>query len=170
EEIKKGLFQEMIVRILKRKVHPTLNMKLYSSFVKNIHLSIPKDIVDAELKESFDRVNEKYFHGLMEMPNLKFEGNSTRHLAEYDFHEDMIRVSQIFRGAPKEILDYLVYHELLHKSLKFKYSNGRNYYHTEKFRRMELQFENAEEIERRIEEFLKSKRGRNWKSLLFRND
>jgi len=165
-QIKKGLFQTLLSRMMKRKGKPTLEMEVYSSFIKNLHLSIPKNKVDPELKRSFERVNERYFNGLIEMPNLSFEGKSSIRLANYDFQEDRIRVSSIFRGAPEDILDYLMYHELLHKHLKFSSSNGKNYYHTRRFRIMEKKFENSEEMERRLQEYIKSKR-RSWKDLLF---
>jgi len=89
---------------------------------------------------------------------MRFSGVSFRKLARYDYQEDMITVSEIFRDAKPEMLDYLIYHELLHKKMKFSYKNGKNYHHTRSFKKMEEKFENAAGLEKEFGIFIAKKR------------
>jgi hypothetical protein len=159
--IKKGLFQELMVKIFRKKgekIKSTMEMEVYCNFIRNLHLSIGKEEAEPVLEESFARVNKNYFGDIIEKPNMRFLGKSQRRLAKYDYHEDRITVSEIFRDAPHEMLDYLVYHELLHKKIKFSYKNGKNYHHTFGFRNMEKKFENAGKLEKELGFFIAKKK------------
>ena len=131
-------------------------MDLYNSFIKNIHIAIPKDNVDEKLKESFDRVNEKYFIGMVDMPNLVFGQNSTTSLGHYDFKTDTITISRIFEKKD-DLIDFIMYHEMLHKVHKFK-AGLKMRYHSTKFRNAEKSYENYELMEKEIAKFLRGKR------------
>src|SRR3989338_6976113 len=120
EEISLGLVQELLLKIMRRKAKETVNMELYNSFVKNLHLSTQKRETDERLKQLFDIVNTAYFNGSVETPNLQWGLSSRRRLATYDYHTDTINVSRVFEGADDEIVSYLLYHEMLHKKLKFR--------------------------------------------------
>src|SRR3989338_6954790 len=61
KEIQIGLMQELMIKILKEKNKKTMNMELYNTFLKNVHIAIPKTKTDAVLEESFNRINEDYF-------------------------------------------------------------------------------------------------------------
>ncbi|MCX6709784.1 MAG: hypothetical protein NTV63_02400 [Candidatus Woesearchaeota archaeon] len=163
-EIKKGLFQELMVKMLSRKkkfTGTTINMELYNIFIKKLHISIPKTKSEPLLSESFDRVNEKYFSGLLEKPNLAFGGSSFRKLASYNYQNDTICVSSIFQECSPEMLDYLMYHEMLHKRMKFSYKNGKNYHHTRIFRQMEREFADSEIIEKALQDYVRKKKTEN---------
>ncbi len=155
EDIRIGLLQELICKVKKDK-RRTFNMDLYNSFIKNIHIAIPKDRVDEKLKESFDRVNEKYFLGMVDMPNLVFGQNSTTSLGHYDFKTDAITISRIFEKR-SDLIDLVMYHEMLHKVHKFK-AGLKMRYHSTKFRNAEKHYENYELMERELSKFLKGKR------------
>ncbi len=155
DEIKMGLVQELLLKLFKGKVN-TDNIDMYNSFIKKLHIAIPKDNVDPMLKESFDRVNDKYFFGLIEMPNLVFGPRSRSVLGNYNFKSDTITISSILKKN-QELLDYVMYHEALHKKNKFKRSGSKTYYHTSKFRKEEREFENQEEIEKKLKWFLRFK-------------
>jgi len=158
KEITIGLVQELLLRILRKKAKTT-NIDLYNNFVKNLHLSASKTETDPALKEIFDVVNTRYFHSVMEMPNLKWGLTSKTKLATYDYHTDTINVSTIFQSAGKQIISYLVYHEMLHKKLKFHNNGSRSVHHSRQFRQMEKEFENQQEVERLLERFLRKNRG-----------
>lgn len=155
EDIRIGLLQELICKVKKDK-RRTFNMDLYNSFIKNIHIAIPKDRVDEKLKESFDRVNEKYFLGMVDMPNLVFGQNSTTSLGHYDFKTDTITISSIFEKR-NDLTDLIMYHEMLHKVHKFK-AGLKMLYHSTKFRNAERSYENHAEMERELAKFLRGKR------------
>ena len=140
KEIQIGLIQELMVKILKVK-NKTMNMELYNLFMKNVHLAVPKTKTDEILEESFNRVNDIYFNGMLDKCNLQWGNESTSKLGCYEYGSDTITISTIFKNAPQEFLDYVMYHEMLHKKFKFQNKNGRNLHHSGEFKRMEAKFE-----------------------------
>ena len=169
EEIVIGLIQRLLIRILRRGGFPSrsvasvlasLNMQLYDDFIKEISEVVVPDGAgsDETLESSFKRVNEAYFLNLMEKPQLKWGVGSFRKLASYDYHTNSITVSSLFADAPGRLLDYLVYHELLHKKLKFSSSNGRTIHHGSEFRGLEAQFKDSGAVEGELNSFLRRAR------------
>ena len=154
KEIQVGLIQGLMLRIFKEK-KATTNIDLYNSFMKNLHISIPKINNDPFLGESFNRVNEKYFFGLVERPNLTWH-DSIRRLGSYEYGTDTISMSKVL-GADTNLLDYVMYHEMLHKKHKFHCKNGRIHHHTKEFREMERKFDNSQEMEERIKSLVRPK-------------
>ncbi len=150
-EIQIGLIQSLLVKILKSKVRlkNTTNIDMYNIFIKKVHISVPKTKSDPVLSQSFDRVNERYFYGLIEKPNLEWH-SSINKLGSYEYGSDTISISRILHGKETELLDYIVYHEMLHKKQKFESRGLRNYHHTPEFRRKEKEFDNQKEIENKI--------------------
>ena len=156
----------------------SLNMQLYDDFIKGIsEVTITADdgSSDDRLESSFSRVNEKHFLGLLDKPQLEWGSDSFRKLASYEYPTNTITVSSLFSEAPERLLDYLMYHEMLHKKLKFSSSNGRTRHHSSEFRRMEGNFEGSGTIEEELNAFIHgSKRVRrqrirrafNWRQLL----
>lgn len=144
-----GLIQTLLLKVFNDKKQ-TINMDLYNSFIRNLHITIPKQKSDPILKSSFNKVNKEYFYNLMEIPNLEWGSNSKRKLGSYDYHTDTISISKIFLDAEPELLDYIIYHEMLHKKLKFNSKNNRSYHHTKEFREKEKKFKNYREMEKKI--------------------
>jgi len=165
DEIQKGLIQTLLVKMFGKrfryKSKTTFNIELYNNFVKKIPTITPITKTNPVLEASFHRVNQNHFYNLIDQPNLVWGTASKAKLACYNFHNDTITVSTIFQEARSDILDYLIYHELLHKKQKFKYKAGRNYFHTKKFRTAESLFPNQKQIEIEITGLIrKSKRPR----------
>jgi len=175
DEIKIGLIQELFLKIFNHDYHDnknnnknanknnnnnnnknTINMDLYNNFIRSLHIAVPKTKTNPVLEDSFNRVNEKYFYGLVERPNLVWKGNSKTKLASYGYQNDTISVSNIFRNADEELIDYLIYHELLHKKLKYYHKNGKSLHHTKDFRSMESVFADKKVIDKKIENVIKS--------------
>ncbi len=155
-DIRIGLLQTLMLKAFGDRKR-TMEIDLYNIFLKKVHMAVPKDRVDPALEESFLRVNERYFGGLMEMPNLVFGRDSARKLGSYEYGSDTITISMILRDE-QELLDYVMYHELLHKKFKFDVKNSRSMHHTKEFRRAERMFENQEEIEARLSRLSARKR------------
>ena len=149
KDIQIGLIQELIVKILRDKKR-TMNMDLYNLFMKNVHIAIPKTKTDEILEASFSRVNEMFFSGMMDIPNLEWGNESTSKLGCYEYGSDTITISTIFKDAKGELLDYVMYHEMLHKKLKFDCKNGRSIHHSPEFKRMEAQYPEQERVEKEI--------------------
>ncbi|MBI2558629.1 SprT-like domain-containing protein [Candidatus Woesearchaeota archaeon] len=148
-EIQIGLIQELLIKILKDR-RKTMNMELYNLFMKNVHLAVPKTKTDENLEEAFDRVNDVYFNGMLDKPNLQWGNASTSKLGSYEYGSDTITISTIFKNAENELLDYVMYHEMLHKKFKFQSKNGRSLHHSSEFRKMEAKFPNRDFIEKEI--------------------
>lgn len=151
-EIKIGLIQELLVKAFKVKKQ-TMYMDLYNTFVKKLAAVTPKLNVDYDLLESFNRVNQKYFNSLVDSPNLVWGHSSISKLGSYDFKTDTITISDVFKNQI-ELLDYVMYHEMLHKKHKFSSNKGRNLFHSSKFRKDEKQFDKSAEIDKRLKRFL----------------
>ena len=157
KEIKIGIIQHLLLKMFKTRMH-THNIELYNNFIKNIPILTPKTKSDPLLETSFERVNQQFLSNSVEKPNLTWGQDSFRKLASYNFHTDTVVVSTVFRDAPPEILDYLMYHELLHKYHKFKHNYGRSSFHTRAFKEDEKLYPNHEKIEKEIETIIKRKK------------
>ena len=158
KEIQIGLIQELLMKILKIKTKKTIEMELYNLFIKNVHIAIQKTKTDSILEASFDRINEIYFNGMLDKPNLQWGNASTSKLGSYEYGSDTITISAIFKDAKQEILDYVMYHEMLHKKFKFQNKNMRNLHHTKNFKQMEEKFENKELIDKEISKLARKHR------------
>ncbi len=148
-EIKIGVIQHLLLKILKKR-QDTPNINLYNNFIRNIPLLIPKTKTEPLLESAFHKINGQFFEKSMEQPNLKWGQPSFRKLASYNFHNDTITVSSLFTDAPQRILEYLLYHEMLHKHHQFQHRNGRSSYHSTAFRRDEAKFPNQQEVEKEL--------------------
>jgi len=159
-EIQIGLMQYLLEKIYREK-KKTTNMDLYDIFLKNIHVAVPKEESHPELEKSFDRVNEKYFFGMIDKPNIEWGNESFSKLGSYSYGEDKITISTIFRNIEDEdkvFLDYIMYHELLHKKHKFKNSGLKSYHHTKDFKISEKKFQAHGDIEKELTSFIRKKK------------
>jgi predicted metal-dependent hydrolase len=154
EEIKIGLIQHLLSKIFKNK-QSTTNIQLYNNFVRNIPKLTPKTKSNPILKNSFQRMNLQFFDNKLEQPNLTWGTDSRRKLACYNFHSDTITVSTLFQESQEEILDYIMYHEMLHKHHKFTNKNGRSSYHSPQFKKDEAKYPNHKQMEKEINKIVR---------------
>jgi predicted SprT family Zn-dependent metalloprotease len=157
DDIKKGLIQLLMNKLFKTKVI-TYNIDLYNIFLKKVHITIKKNEQDPILKQSFERINNEYLNGSIEIPNLKWGSRSYRKLGSYDYGKDIIVISTILKEAPIELLDYVMYHEALHKKVKFTHNISRSHYHTKEFKDLEKKFKNFDLIIKQLDNFLRKKK------------
>jgi hypothetical protein len=157
EEIKIGLIQALLLKVYKEK-KKTINIDLYNHFIKTIGDYSQVSESEPMLEQSFNRVNEKYFNGFIDKPNLRWGSASFSKLGSYEYGANAVTISSIFKEEDaQELLDYIMYHELLHKKHKFHSKNGRSYHHTKHFRSKEKEFDNPC-IEEKLKKFLAKKR------------
>lgn len=156
--IKIGLLQELLCKMFKVRAK-TVNIDLYNFFIQQAHLAVPKTKSDPVLEASFHRVNEAFFAGMLDMPNLVVS-EGLRTLGHYDFGTDTVSITKHVLGE-QDCLDYVMYHELLHKKFKYRHKNGRSYHHTSEFRRKEREFPGADEIEKKLGRLLNKKKVKN---------
>lgn len=104
-----------------------------------------------DLRAVFHRVNQHFFQGHLAQPRLRWSSKLNRtHLGHYRPLEDELQVSAILdrRDVPPEVLDYLMFHELLHKALGISTTGGRRRSHTPAFRAAEAQFPHYDRVQR----------------------
>lgn len=95
------------------------------------------------LSSSLERVRKLFPHFAVCAPSLRWgEAFRGRKFAHYDFVADEIVVSPALDDAAvsPETVDFIVYHELLHKIHGLIFSGPRGYAHTTAFRRDEKRF------------------------------
>ncbi len=105
------------------------------------------------LAEIFASLNRQYFQGQMEQPRLSWSvRKSMRRLGTYHPDSDTITISKRLDSPeiPQYLVEYVMYHEMLHKKIGLKTMNGRRYAHTAVFRKAEKQFEHYQEAEQLI--------------------
>ncbi len=108
-----------------------------------------------DLNEIFERVNETYFGGLMPKPTLTWNRTLTaRKFGHYQPGRDTIMISVTLDDpeVPAFALDFVMYHELLHKKHGSLTVNGRRLSHSPAFRAEERRFAQYHEAERLIHE------------------
>jgi hypothetical protein len=113
-----------------------------------------------DLAESFARVNAQYFGEAMARPHLSWSRSLTRRkFGHYDHVRDWVMVSSTLDQphVPEFVVDFLMYHELLHKQHGIRWSaGGRGYAHTAAFYADERRFKRFREAEAWLEKLAKS--------------
>ncbi len=102
------------------------------------------------LQASFDRINAQYFGGLMPCPRLVWSRQFTScKFGHYDALRDALMISATLDSAevPPFVVDFVVYHELLHKKHGIQWANGRRAVHTRAFRAEERRFDKYAEAD-----------------------
>lgn len=155
KDIQIGLIQELMLKLFKEP-RQTMETGLYNAFIQNVHMSIPKHLNDEVLEKSFNHLNETFFLGMLERPNFVWGSRTFRKLGCYEYGTDTITISSVFKNADTRLLDYVMYHEMLHKKLKFSSKNGRSHHHTLHFRQMENAFPNSKELEAEISRLVRA--------------
>ncbi|MFH1408940.1 MAG: M48 family metallopeptidase [Nanoarchaeota archaeon] len=153
-DIQIGLLQSLLIKMF-GKGEKTMHLGLYHCFLKNAHLAVPKTKDEPYLRSSFNRMNEQFFNGMLDPANLRW-GKGLTQLGAYEFATDTISISDEFKDAPLELLDYVMYHEMLHKKHKFKMTEGKSFYHTPAFKRDEKNYPNHKEVEKRLKGYIRS--------------
>ena len=100
------------------------------------------------LEEVFEKLNARYFDGLMGRPQLGWSrGVSRRMLGHFDPSHNAIVISRIFDRleTPLLALEYVMFHEMLHLRFPVDHSGTRRCVHTREFKDAEKQFPHFKE-------------------------
>ncbi len=103
-----------------------------------------------DLDAVFEGLNTRFFHGLMARPRMSWSQTKTRRiLGHYDPAHNAIVISRIFDhpAMPQYVLDYVVYHEMLHLKHPVKLRGSRRCVHSAEFQEEEKRFPRAAEAE-----------------------
>ncbi|MCF7799154.1 SprT-like domain-containing protein [Candidatus Woesearchaeota archaeon] len=154
-----GIIQHLLNKVYKTKIS-TLEQEFYHNFIKHMNRYAERKQSNSYLEKLFWELNETYFNGLLDMPNLKFGQDSTSTLGHYNYSTDTVTISTVLQEN-EELLRFVLYHELLHKKHLFTTKNGRASYHTKAFREDEKKF-NVPDVEKKLAKFVSRKRVRSW--------
>jgi hypothetical protein len=96
-----------------------------------------------DLDTIFETLNTRFFHGLMARPRMSWSQTKTRRiLGHYDPAHNAIIISRIFDhfAVPAYVLEYIVYHEMLHLKHPVKLRGSRRCVHSSEFHAEEKLF------------------------------
>ncbi len=172
-EAQRALALILVAKLLRKKVSPQA-LQIYRESIKGVELRERvtankrargrKIITTAkgdfyDLGEIFGHLNQIYFDGKIPQPTLSWSTKKTfRILGHHAAAFDTIVVSRSLDGArvPKYVVEFVVFHEMLHIVHPTVHRSGRRYNHTSAFRRDERKFAYFDEAENWIEQNVKN--------------
>ncbi|NPV77662.1 MAG: hypothetical protein HPY59_14980 [Anaerolineae bacterium] len=113
----------------------------------------------ANLVTIFERVNKEYFAGSLSQPRLGWSSRkSLKKLGHYRIDTDTLVISKSLDSphVPSHVIDFVMYHELLHKHIGATRHNGRMRAHTSEFRAAEKRFRFYQEASAFLEKLAQS--------------
>jgi hypothetical protein len=162
----------LVAKLLRRPVPPPAR-ELYASFIKTREvresavankrargkkmITSPRGEV-YDLDEIFARLNAAYFKNTLPKPTLSWSARKTyRILGHHDSTHETVVVSKSLddRKVPRYVVEFVVFHEMLHIFHPTEHRDGRRYNHTPEFRRNERRFRYFEEADGWIERNVK---------------
>ena len=108
------------------------------------------------LEEIFRRLNEDFFHGELSVPRLGWSlRNSRTVLGHYDAGHGMIVINRALDSpkAPAHLVEYLVFHEMLHMRFPVERDGHRRVVHSRAFRKAEREFPKYQEARKSLKHF-----------------
>jgi len=88
------------------------------------------------LEEIFEDLNRRFFHGLMGRPQLTWSRDHARNrLGHYDPAHNTIVISRVFDHprVPRYVVEYILFHEMLHLKHPVKLRGSRRCVHSREF-------------------------------------
>ena len=168
----KALAFILVAKLLRKKVPPRAR-EIYSAFIKrqeirerateNKKARGRKIITSAKgefynLNEIFDALNQTYFKNSLQKPVLSWSSRKTyRILGHHDSTHETVIISRSLddKKVPKFVVEYVIFHEMLHIFHPTEHRNGRRFNHTPAFKRNERKFRHFEEADAWIERNVK---------------
>ena len=95
------------------------------------------------LEEIFEDLNRRFFHGLMGRPRLTWSRDHARNrLGHYDPAHNTIVISRVFDHlqVPRYVVEYIVFHEMLHLKHPVRLRGSRRCVHSQEFLAEEKMF------------------------------
>jgi predicted metal-dependent hydrolase len=164
----RGLAYVLVGKLLRKRIPPGAR-EVYTAYIKSEYIrdkardskrARGRKVVTTskgavyDLDEIFTQLNEHYFKGQIPKPALTWSARKTyRILGHHDATHEHISISRSLDSAsvPRYVVEYVVFHEMLHIAHPTRHVNGRRYNHTAAFKRDERKFAFFEEAELWIE-------------------
>jgi hypothetical protein len=106
-----------------------------------------------DLEEMFSALNRKFFQGELPAARLGWSRKrSRRTLGNYDDAHRAITITRWFDSptVPRDLVEYVVYHEMLHMKIPTERNGHRRVVHSPEFRKAEKQFPKYETALRQL--------------------
>ena len=104
-----------------------------------------------DLEAIFEELNTRFFHGLLARPQMTWSSESARNrLGHYDPSHNAIVISRVFDHPriPSFVVEYIVYHEMLHLKHPVTVRGSRRCVHPPEFQAEERLFPQLEDARR----------------------
>lgn len=160
QHILQNLALILLAKVFKLRLDSQIK-NIYRSYIKQIPVKKPKirsnpllsyqsqgEVYD--LRGIFNLLNKRYFDNGVKTPVIGWSKNrSYSRLGFYHPRRDLLVISRIFDSSkvPQIIIQYLMYHEMLHIVFPTKDCNGRRSVHAKEFRNHERQFPEFKQIQ-----------------------
>ena len=155
-------FQKIISSCLdnKKRVFPLLLLE--KKFIQFYRYTDNYSLMEAEgfflnLKIPLQKIYAHHFSHHPQPPRIRWADHfNCSRLASYSFLEDKITISPIFDlpQTDSKLVEYLLYHEMLHREIGFKISREKIYVHTKEFKKKEAQIFDLKKIDKKIKNHL----------------
>jgi len=158
DEVTRALALILLSKLYRKKIDPTIHRQ-YRSFVLRSEIQERARVARTDrgrgarvfhargrhfdLEAIFDRINSEYFGGSLVKPRISWSAKKSRYiLGRYDSTHHTIFISRIFdsRTTPSYVIDYVMYHEMLHVRHSTLVKNCRMIVHTADFKSEEQRF------------------------------
>lgn len=174
-EIHRSLAFMLVSKLLDRKI-PFAHEKIYKNYIYSTDIQRSAEITrrgrgrkiitsargsSYDLDKLFKRVNYRYFEGKIMKPTLTWSQRKThRILGHHDSTHETIVISKTLDSSdvPEWLVEFVLYHEMLHIKYPVQIINGRRYHHTKAFRSDEKKFPFYEQAQKWIEYLVKEQR------------
>jgi hypothetical protein len=96
-----------------------------------------------DLTKIFEELNLRFFHGLMARPALAWSAKPARTtLGHYDQSHNAIVLNRVLDspGVPRLVVEYVMYHEMLHLRHPVEHKGARRQVHTRELKQAEREF------------------------------
>jgi hypothetical protein len=159
----------LIAKLYRRKA-PKVQQELYRSYITQQPVADASDSTRRQrgyklttsprgahydLEELFDSLNARYFDGELTRPLLSWSTRKARRvLGHHDNIHSVIIISRALDTAetPRFVVEYVLYHEMLHIKHPQRYVDGRKIIHGAEFRAEERRFQNFLEANKWLEQ------------------
>lgn len=109
-----------------------------------------------DLDALFDHLNDQYFAGAIGKPRLSWSAKKSRYvLGRYDATLHAIYISRVFDtpDLPPYVVEYVLFHEMLHVKHRSRVHDSRLVVHTPEFKQEERNFLRFQEAKRWLKHF-----------------
>jgi hypothetical protein len=109
-----------------------------------------------DLSGIFRRLNRRFFRGELPQPRLGWSPQRSRTvLGHYDSAHAAIIISRVLDSplVPRYLIEYLVFHEMLHMQYPVERRGHRRVLHSREFRQAEKKFPQYERAHRKLKQF-----------------